>query len=142
MTMKYNPNWCYAEAPVSFIRLEERKVDDCPYDPDDLAWSYKMALRRLGRVRKSVKAKYDLSMRAMCWGCTDGGLMMWLIEVAHLTKNGDMDGSRKTSDGDLMKVMRELIPDHEEYHMHLPAQQLALLQSHSTPQNSCRNVNI
>ena len=99
-----------------YIRLEERKVDKCPYDPDDLAWGYMMALRRLDKVGDYVKAKYGLSMRAMHWASTDDGLAMWLIEVAHLTKNGDVDGSRKTSKEDLMKVMRELIPDHEEYH--------------------------
>ena len=92
------------------------KVDNCPYDPDDLAWGYKMALRRLGRVSDTVEAKYNLSLRAMRWACTQGGLTLWLIEVAHLTKNKDVDGSKKTSREDLMKVMRELIPDHKEYH--------------------------
>lgn len=60
--VKYNANWCYAEAPMMYIRLEERKVDNCPYDEEDLAWGYRMALRRLGRVGKSVEAKYNEQM--------------------------------------------------------------------------------
>ena len=47
---------------MMYIRLEERKVDNCPYDEEDLAWGYRMALRRLGRVGKSVEAKYNEQM--------------------------------------------------------------------------------
>lgn len=50
----------------------------------------------------------------MHWASTDDGLA-----VAHLTKNKDEDGSKKTNDEDLLKVMRELIPDHEAFHVRI-----------------------